>query len=337
MRDGLIAELFPLEAFRRCLALRCGIVCQDHKGAAMRTTSVVFFLFLTFATPAAYAQQNGSIEGALEPPDAQAQISAARNSSTIATTRPEAQGGTFKLTLPAGTYTILVSSVVSSFPIRLDNIAVNPGETIVLPTLLIMPGSGRAVLSGRILPTQTDSEVALYAGGKERAAARTDREGRYEFRELPAGEYEVRASAPGHAQDRAPVTIPENQRVCQTSVLLPIVETDGVDWAAGRIRAAGVGLWPQNAENTAQARAMAQRAAVADGQRNLLRMVERIKIDSQRTVRTIMNTGNGAERIQGFIKGATVVSERQLEDGRVEVIMELPLTGPRGLSRHLVD
>jgi len=316
---------------------RSGRVRQSHKEAAMQTTAIAFFLFLAFSTSAVSAQQDGSIEGALEPPDAPVQISASRDGSTIVTTRPEAPAGKFKLSLPAGTYTIMVSSPVSSFPIRLENITVNPGATTVLPTLLIMAGSGRAVLSGRVLPQQPDSEVALYFEGKERAAARTDREGRYEFRELPAGEYEVRASAPGHVQDRAPITIPENQRVQQTSVLLPIVATDGVDWAAGKIRATGTGDRPQNAENPAQARAMAQRAAIADGQRNLLRVVEQIKVDGQRSVRTIMNTRNGVERIQGFIKGSTVVSEQQLADGRVQVIMELPLTGPRGLSRYLAE
>jgi hypothetical protein len=300
-------------------------------------TDVVFFLFLILSTPAVSAQQDGSVEGVVEPPDAPAQISAVRDGSTVATTRPETPGGTFRLQLPAGIYAIVVSSPVSSFPIRLDTITVSSGKKTVLPTLLILPGSGRAVLSGSVFPPQPDSEVALYAGGKERAAARTDREGRYEFRELPAGEYEVRASAPGHIQDRAPVTIPENQRVRQTSVLLPIVATDGVDWAAGRIRATGTGDRPQNAENAAQARAMAQRAAIADGQRNLLRMVEQIRVDGQRSVRSIMSTGSGSERIQGFIRGAAVVSEQQFEDGRIEVIMELPLTGPRGLSRILIE
>ena len=303
----------------------------------MRTTTIAFVLFLAFPMPVVSAPQDGHVVGALEPPDAPAQISAVRDGSTVTTARPEAPGGRFRLALPPGTYAIIVSSPVSSFPIRLDNIAVSSGETIVLPTLLIIAGAGKGVLSGRVFPPHPDSEVALYAGGTERAAARTDREGRYEFRELPAGEYEVRASAPGHIQDRAPVAIPENQRVRQTSVLLPIVETDGVDWAAGRVRATGTGDRPQNAENAAQARAMAQRAAVADGQRNLLRIVEQIRVDGQRSVRSIMTTGTGAERLRGFIKGAIVVTERQLEDGRIEVIMELPLTGPRGLSRILVE
>ncbi|MHB8846701.1 MAG: LPP20 family lipoprotein, partial [Nitrospirota bacterium] len=107
--------------------------------------------------------------------------------------------------------------------------------------------------------------------------------------------------------------------------------------AAGKIRAAGGVSPPANAENAAQARAMTQRAAIADGQRNLLRTIQQIRIDGGRSVGALMQNRNMAERIQGFVKGYTVVSERQLEDGRIEVLLELPLTGPSGLSRYIVE
>jgi len=134
-----------------------------------------------------------------------------------------------------------------------------------------------------------------------------------------------------------PVVIPENQRVQQTAVLLPIVATDGVDWAAGKVRATGVGSPPKDGENAGAVRAMTQRAALADAQRNLLRTVEQIKVDGSRTVGTIMRSRAGAERIQGFLKGYTIVHERELDDGRIEIILELPLTGSAGLSRYLAE
>jgi hypothetical protein len=277
------------------------------------------------------------VEGTLVPPDAEAQVSAIQGGVVIATTHAGGQGRVFRLPLAAGTYTITVSAPVSSFPIRLDGIIVTAGETTELPPLLIMQGSGKAVLEGWVMPPRPDSEITLLSGGRERAAVRPDREGRYEFKELPAGTYEVRVSAPGHAMDVAPVVIPENQRVRQTAVLLPIVATDGVDWAAGRVRASGIGSPPRNAANAASARAMTQRAAIADAQRNLLRIVEQIKIDGNRTVGTITHSRNGAERIQGFLKGYRIVSERELGDGRIEVILELPLTGPAGLSRFITE
>lgn len=303
----------------------------------MRTPITQVLIMLALSSAAMSAAQEGIIEGTFEPPDASAQVAALQDGRTVATTNAGGQSGTFRMGLVAGTYTITVTAPVSSFPIRLDNIVVKPGETTALPPLRIMPGSGKAVLTGRIIPPRRESEVRLIHEGKERAAVRTDREGRYEFRELPAGRYEVKATAPGHADDIAPVVIPENQRVQQTAVLLPIVSTDGVDWAAGKIRATGIGSPPANAENAAQARAMTQRAAIADGQRNLLRIIQQIKIDGGRSVGAMMQNRNVAERIQGFVKGYTVASERQLEGGRIEVILELPLTGPSGLSRYIIE
>ena len=314
-----------------------GTVKGDIIGVVMRIPVTLILIVLVLASAAISAPMDGVVEGTLEPPDATARVTVVQDGTVIETVQVGGQGGKFRLPLAAGTYALIVTAPVSSFPIRLDDIVVQPGGTTVLPSLRIMPGSGKAVLEGRIIPPGPGSEITLIREGQERATARTDREGRYEFRELPAGEYEVRASAPGHAQDRAPVVIPENQRVRQTAVLLPIVATDGVDWAAGTIRAAGVGSPPQNPGSAGAVRAMTQRAAIADAQRNLLRIVEQIKIDGQRSVRSIMGTRNGAERIRGFLKGYRVVSERELGDGRIEVVLELPLTGPAGLSRALAE
>jgi hypothetical protein len=233
---------------------------------------------------------------------------------------------------------ILVLVILSAVACRTKQEgAVKQGETAALPPQQTASASGKSVLIGRTIPPRPDSEIKLIYEGKERAAVHTDQEGKYEFKELPAGTYEVRATAPGHADDIAPVVIPENQTVHQVAVLFPIVALDGVDWAAGKIRATGIGLPPSNAANAGSARAMAQRAALVAAQRNLLRTVEQVKIDDDRTVGTIMQNGNNAERIQGFLKGYTVVSERVLEGGRTEIMLELPLTGPAGLSRAVAE
>jgi hypothetical protein len=303
----------------------------------MRILSKLILILFVLSSFACHAKQEGVVEGTIVPPDASVQVSAIREGNTIVTVRAEGQDGKFRLGLAAGTYTISVSAPAFSFPIRLDGVVVKPGETTTIPPLQLAPTSGKAILVGRILPPHTDSEIKLIYEGKERASVHTDREGNYEFKELPAGTYEVRATAPGHADDISPVVIPENETVRQNAVLFPIVAIDGIDWASGKIRATGVGLTPPNAANASAARAMAQRAALADAQRNLLRTVEQIQIDSERKVSTIMHNRNVAERIQGFLKGYTVVSERDLEGGRFEIILELPLTGTAGLSRYITE
>jgi len=307
------------------------------KRIRMRICLQLIIVLLALSSVVRSAPQEGAVVGTLVPPDASAQVTAILEGKTVSTARAGEKDGKYTLALAAGTYTIIVTVSTSSFPIRLEGIVVRTGETTTLQPLQIMPGSGKAVLTGRIVPPRPNSEVKLLYEGKERAAVHTDQEGKYEFKELPAGTYEVRATAPGHADDIAPVKIPENQRVQQTAVLFPIVATDGVDWAAGRIRATGIGSPPQNTGSAGANRAMTQRAALADAQRNLLRIVEQIKIDGDRSVRTIMRSGNGAERIHGFLKGYTVVSERELEGGRIEIILELPITGPTGLSRAVVE
>jgi hypothetical protein len=224
-------------------------------------------------------------------------------------------------------------------PMRLAGGADGPGRNTVLPMLaqLSSAPAGTASLSGRVIPPGPDSEVRLLYEGRERAAVRTDSEGRYEFKEVPAGNYEIQVSSPGHAEDRAPVTLEGDRKAEHTAVLLPITSVEGVDWAAGKVRARGVGLPPQDAPGATVRREMTERSALADGQRNLLRIIGHIRLDSGRDIGAAMRNRNFAERIEGFVKGYSVVSKREFEDGKVEVILELPLTGPSGLSRYIIE
>jgi len=300
---------------------------------AQRNAVVLFILLLS----ACHAKQDGAIEGAVVPAGTTASISALQGGKNILTVNAAGQDGKFKLALAAGSYTVSVSAPNSPYPLQLNDIVVKPGETTILPPIELMPPAGNSVLTGKVIPPRPDSEVKLIYEGKERAAMHTDSEGRYEFKELPAGTYEVRATAPGHAEDVAQVVIPENKNVEQTSVLFPIVSIDGVDWAAGKIRATGIGLPPRNAANDSVRRAMAERAALADAQRNMLRTIEQIRIDTGRNVKDAMRSKNIATKIEGFLKGYTVVSEREGEGGKIEVVLELPLTGPAGLSRYIAE
>jgi hypothetical protein len=296
----------------------------------------LFLLVIAFLS-ACLAKQDGTVEGTIVPPGAPAHITALMGNKEIVTVAAGEKDGRFRLSLPAGVYTINITVPSSPYPLCLNNIVVKAGETTTLSPVDRTQTAGKSILCGKVTPPRPDAEVKLLYEGKERAAVHTDTEGKYEFKELPAGTYVMQANAPGHANDAAQVVITENQKVEQNAVLLPITPIDGVDWAAGKIRAVGTGTPPQNAANETVRREMTKRAALADAQRNMVRTIEQIRINAGQTVKTAMNSPNIALKVQGFLKGYTVVSERQLDDGKIEVILELPLTGPAGLSRYVTE
>jgi hypothetical protein len=307
------------------------------KEAGMHSAHKIVLALFVLLLLSCRTKQDGTIEGIIVAPGTSARVSAMQDDKNILTVTAAGQDGKFKLALAAGTYTISVTVPDSPYPLKLNNIVVKSRETTILPPIELTPSAGKASLSGKVIPARPGSEVKLLYEGKERAAVQTDREGKYEFKELPAGTYVVQAQSPGYAGDSAQVVITGNQKVEQTAVLFPIVSINGVDWAAGKIRSTGIGIPPQNSANDSVRRAMAQRAALADAQRNMLRTIEQIRISDGQDVKDAMRSKNIASKIQGFLKGYTVVSERELEGGRIEVVLELPLTGPAGLSRFIVE
>jgi hypothetical protein len=40
-------------------------------------------------------------------------------------------------------------------------------------------------------------------------------------------------------------------------------------------------------------------------------------------------------KIEGNLKGYTIVSERELDNGKFEVVLELPITDSAGLARYI--
>jgi hypothetical protein len=110
-----------------------------------------------------------------------------------------------------------------------------------------------------------------------------------------------------------------------------------VDWASGKIQVTGIGIPPADSQNLTVKREMTQRAALADGQRKLIKAINEIKVAPDKSLRTYMADRNFKQKIEGFVKGYRVTAERLLEDGRMEIDLELPLTGPDGLSRYLAE
>jgi len=101
-----------------------------------------------------------------------------------------------------------------------------------------------------------------------------------------------------------------------------------VNWTDGYVEAVGIGAPPQRNIGTPQARPMALRAAQADAYRNLLEVINGVRVDSTTTIRDftvesdVINT-----QVQGIVKGAKTMKQEYLSDGTVEVTVRMPMAG----------
>jgi hypothetical protein len=283
-------------------------------------------------------RQVGTLKGTVNPSERGTQITIVQNGTPVASLNAADADGTFSADVKAGVYTVMITSPASSLPVIITDVTVKAGETTMISPVNMAVQTGKAIVTGRITPVRPGTKVKLISEGRERAAVHIGADGKYEFRELPAGNYAILAEAPGYAEDTSPLTISSvDQKTEQNLLLLPITATAGVDWASGKIRATGHGLPPAQAPNSTVRREMTRRAALSDAQRNLIRTVENIRISSTLDIKKYMNDASHAERIQGFIRGYTVARETERDDGSIDMILELPLTGPAGLSRFITE
>lgn len=293
----------------------------------------MIFLFVTLT--ACPTNKEGSIEGAVIPPSAGIRITVEQQGKSLSTMEINAQDGKFRISLPAGTYDIKVTAPSSPYPLALPGIVVKPAETTVLPSIALSPSKGSAVITGKVQAAAVGTRVALLSEGVERASVNASSEGMYEFEGLPAGRYTLQISSPGYANDSVAIGVSDNQRTIQDIRLLYITAIEGIDWNAGKIRSRGIGLPPKQAPTPTVKREMAKRAAVADAERNLLRIIELINVGPDQKVGAALGEKIYTQKLQGYLQGYRVASERDMDGGKIEVELELPLTGPGGLSSYL--
>lgn len=106
------------------------------------------------------------------------------------------------------------------------------------------------------------------------------------------------------------------------------VSTGKINWTTGEVFASGIGAPPDHADNAAQARAMAERAAYVVAIRNLLETVKGVRIDSETIVENCMATNDVIRtHIDGIVRGARIVAKRYLSDGSVETVVAMPMKG----------
>jgi hypothetical protein len=281
------------------------------------------------------AQQDGTLQGTVSPPAPGVRIALSREGRQIAVAAAEGRDGSFRLALPAGTYDVAVTAPSSPFPVRLSGIVIRPRESTVLTPIVLAPANGSASIRGRVLAANGAARVTLLAEGVERASVTTSAAGGYAFEELPAGAYVLRVQAPGYASDTVTVAVADGRRTTVDIRMVYRTDIDGADWEKGALRARGVGSPPMQAPTPSIRREMAKRAAIADAERNLLKAVRMVQFGPSDMLAASFDERTFTERLRGYVQGYRIVAERDLDGGRMEIEIELPLTGPGGLSSFL--
>jgi len=107
----------------------------------------------------------------------------------------------------------------------------------------------------------------------------------------------------------------------------PIGDNGNVDWSQQKIKATGIGAPNPNSPPGAQ-RAGAITAAKSDALRNLLATARGMFLTSETTVNNaIVENDVIKTRVEGYMRGFTVVDTRYMSDQSVEVDVEVPLSG----------
>jgi hypothetical protein len=100
------------------------------------------------------------------------------------------------------------------------------------------------------------------------------------------------------------------------------------DWATQVKRATGSGVPPEDMKGTPQGKLMAERAALADALRNLGEEIKGMHIKSETEVQNFVTQDDKIRtKFEAFLKGAKKIETRELDDGSVEVDVEIPLKG----------
>jgi hypothetical protein len=298
----------------------------------VNSSLLVLMIFLQTACP---GKKEGAVEGQVSPAGAGIRIAALLQGKPIVQVDASPQDGRFRLALPAGTYDIKVTAPSSPYPLSLSGIVVKPGEmTSLAPISLSIPkGNGR--ISGKVQAADVGTRIVLLADGVERAAVNASSEGKYEIEGLPAGSYTLQVSSPGYANDSIAVTVSDERGTTRDIRMIYITAIEGIDWSTGKARARGIGLPPKQATTPTVRREMAKRAALADAERNMVRIVDLISLAPDRKLTAAVQEGNFSQKLSGYLQGYRIAAERDMDGGKIELEIELPLTGPGGLTSYL--
>jgi hypothetical protein len=101
-----------------------------------------------------------------------------------------------------------------------------------------------------------------------------------------------------------------------------------INWSDGVIEAVGIGAPPEKLYGKPSARPMALRAAKLDAMRNILEVVNGVRIDSDTVVKDYaVESDIIRSKVEGMVQGAEVVKQEYLSDGTVEITLAMSLRG----------
>ncbi|MBU0986666.1 MAG: hypothetical protein KKH68_05365 [Proteobacteria bacterium] len=124
------------------------------------------------------------------------------------------------------------------------------------------------------------------------------------------------------------IAIPLNGYADQSQDLIEKTNKGIINWTQGIIQAKGIGAPPEKLYGKPSARPMALRAATLDAYRNILEVVNGVRIDSTTSVKDYaVESDVIMSRVQGMVQGAQEVKREYLSDGTVEITMQMNLRG----------
>jgi hypothetical protein len=101
-----------------------------------------------------------------------------------------------------------------------------------------------------------------------------------------------------------------------------------INWTEGVVQAVGIGAPSEQQYGKPSARPMAMRAAKLDAMRNILEIINGVRIDGSTIVRDYaVESDIIRAKVEGMVRGAEVVKQEYLSDGTVEITMAMSLRG----------
>ena len=120
--------------------------------------------------------------------------------------------------------------------------------------------------------------------------------------------------------------------ICQekltANALLEKIGQGSINWTAGYVEAAGIGVAPDQSAAKINARPVALRAAKESASGYLLEMVKNVQVDSARKIKDFMLESDAINaQINGIVQRAVIADQLYMPDGTVEVKIRVPIYG----------